>query len=110
MFDLIKEEEELRFQFYDSTIKRKRVGGAAPDHTHFNSTIVRLKVFLSVLSDITVLAFQFYDSTIKRCLACNIIIPYKQFQFYDSTIKRQGLVLFYLFLHYFNSTIVRLKA
>ncbi len=77
---------------------------------NFNSTIVRLKDSQTKQNKYNCHKFQFYDSTIKSiesigsCL--NSIL---KFQFYDSTIKRPTPKMWDYILHYFNSTIVRLK-
>ena len=76
----------------------------------FNSMIVRLKVVLPSTTNVFA-PFQFYDSPIKRRSERYISSRRSQFQFYDSPIKRPFMMkTISLFLHSFNSMIVRLKA
>ena len=55
------------FQFYLSSIKRKKLLLLQLSLRRFNSTLVQLKVFISCLLSVVSFSFQFYLSSIKSC-------------------------------------------
>ena len=99
----------IKFQFYDSTIKRYHCRHKKWIRTYFNSTIVRLK---DVWRHWFWLPILYFNSTIVRLKGRGMagIRSYDGFQFYDSTIKSQMFMTLNRRYEYFNSTIVRLKV
>ena len=74
------------FQFHFGTIKRPKPWPWPDSNSHFNSTLVRLKV-IAVILHLPALLFQFHFGTIKRQQLQMWLLLNSQFQFHFGTIK-----------------------
>ncbi len=77
--------------------------------SYFNSTLVRLKLYIVFISIALPQEFQFHFGTIKTDMYQDDNVSAAIFQFHFGTIKTPYRLLYRRRYQYFNSTLVRLK-
>ena len=92
----------VRLKPVEATLYSERI-------SHFNSTVVRLNLFLILIFLLRYIQFQFYCSAIKTRLISQLLQHNSNF---NSTVVRLKLCKrkdFRIYITDFNSTVVRLK-
>ena len=101
--------EDVGFQFHYGTIKRFELPTRNIEFECFNSTMVRLKVMMTLRKQ-TLQKFQFHYGTIKSNDAFDVASRYMSFNSTMVRLKALHKELDRLMRTSFNSTMVRLKV